>query len=87
MTVAFGYMEEPNIVSALALGKKQGLKFEIMATSFFLSRRSLRMLPHTGMPHWQDRLYMMLYRSVVDATEFYRLPTNRVVEMGQQLAI
>lgn len=87
VTVAFGYMEEPNIVSALALGKKQGLKFEIMATSFFLSRRSLRALPHTGMPRWQDRLYMILYRSVADATEFYRLPTNRVVEMGQQLAI
>ncbi|WP_185983938.1 potassium transporter Kup [Aureimonas mangrovi] len=87
VTVTFGYMEEPNVPAALALAKRQGLKFEIMQTSFFLSRRSLRALAHRGMPNWQDRLYIALYRQVADATQFYRLPTNRVVEMGQQLAI
>lgn len=88
MTLTFGYMEEPNVPAALALAKKQGvLKFEIMSTSFFLSRRSLRALSETGMPAWQDRLYIALYGQVTDATRFYKLPTNRVVELGQQLAI
>ncbi|MFD2238741.1 potassium transporter Kup [Aureimonas populi] len=87
VTVTFGYMEEPNVPAALALARRKGLAFEIMSTSFFLSRRSLRALPGRGMPNWQDRLYIALNGQVADATQFYRLPTNRVVEMGQQLAI
>ncbi|WP_245413596.1 potassium transporter Kup [Mangrovicella endophytica] len=87
VSLTFGYMEEPNVPKALAAAKKKGLKFEIMSTSFFLSRRSLRRSPHAGMPLWQDDLYILMAQSAADASSFYRLPTNRVVEMGQQFTV
>jgi KUP system potassium uptake protein len=85
--LAFGYMEEPNVPKALALGRKQGLKFDIMTTSFFLNRRSFRSHPREGLPVWQEKLFISLSKSAADATGFYRLPTDRVVEIGQQLLI
>ena len=80
--LTFGYMEHPNIPKALAICRKQGWKFDIMTTSFFLSRRSLRASPNSGMPVWQDRLFIMLARTAADATEYFQIPTGRVVEVG-----
>jgi KUP system potassium uptake protein len=85
--LTFGYMEEPNVPKALAKCRKQGLKFDIMSTSFFLNRRSFRPSPASGMPIWQDRLYIALTRQAADATNFYRIPSNRVVELGQQFTV
>jgi KUP system potassium uptake protein len=85
--LTFGYMEEPNVPKALSLAKKKGLKFEIMSTSFFLSRRVFRATANVGMPQWQDRLYITLAISAADTSNYYCLPTNRVVEMGQQFTI
>ena len=83
----FGYMEEPNVPKALAAARKQGLKFDIMSTSFFLNRRSYKSDPNKGLPVWQEKLFISLAKSAADVTGFYRLPTNRVVEMGQQVMI
>ncbi len=83
----FGYMEEPNVPKALALARKQGLKFDIMRTSFFLSRRSFKSDPTGGLPRWQEKLFIGMAKTAADVTGFYRLPTNRVVEVGQQVAI
>jgi KUP system potassium uptake protein len=83
----FGYMEEPNVPKALAFARKQGLKFDIMSTSFFLNRRSFKSDPNKGLPVWQEKLFISLAKSAADVTGFYRLPTNRVVEMGQQVMI
>ena len=85
--LTFGYMEEPNVPKAMTLAKKKGLKFEIMSTSFFLSRRAFRATAQAGMPLWQDRLYISMAMSAADSSGFYCLPTNRVVEMGQQFTI
>lgn len=85
--MTFGYMEEPNIPRALGLARKQGLKFDIMATSFFLSRRSFRHSKSQGLPTWQESLYIGLSRSAANATDFYHLPMNRVIELGQQFLI
>jgi KUP system potassium uptake protein len=85
--LSFGYMEEPNVPKALALARKQGLKFDIMSTSFFLNRRSFKSDPSAGLPVWQEKLFVGLAKSAADVTGFYRLPTNRVVEMGQQVMI
>lgn len=87
ITLTFGYMEQPNIPRALASCRKQGWKFDIMTTSFFLSRRSLKAAPNSGMPMWQDRLFIGLARSAADATEYFQIPTGRVVEIGTQVAI
>ena len=85
--LTFGYMEHPNVPKALAICRKQGWKFDIMTTSFFLSRRSLKPSPHSGMPLWQDKLFIGLARSAADATEYFQIPTGRVVEVGTQVAI
>ena len=87
VTLTFGYMEQPNIPKALAICRKQGWKFDIMTTSFFLSRRSLKASPNSGMPVWQDRLFIVLARTAADATEYFQIPTGRVVEIGTQVAI
>ena len=87
VTLTFGYMEQPNIPRALAICRKKGWKFDIMTTSFFLSRRSLKASPNSGMPAWQDRLFIGLARTAADATEYFQIPTGRVVEIGTQVAI
>ncbi|MDR2857950.1 MAG: potassium transporter Kup [Novosphingobium sp.] len=87
VTLTFGYMETPNIPKALAICRKMGWKFDIMSTSFFLSRRSLKYAPDSRMPAWQDKLFIRLTRSAADATEYFRIPTGRVVEIGAQVAI
>lgn len=87
VTLKFGYMEQPNVPKAMALCRKQGWKFDIMTTSFFLSRRSLKPAANSGLPLWQDKLYIGLARSAADATEYFQIPTGRVVEIGTQVAI
>jgi KUP system potassium uptake protein len=87
VNLTFGYMEQPNIPKALAICRKQGWKFDIMTTSFFLSRRSLKASANSGMPIWQDRLFIQLARTAADATEYFQIPTGRVVEIGTQVAI
>ncbi|TIS20886.1 MAG: potassium transporter Kup [Mesorhizobium sp.] len=87
VTLTFGYMEQPNIPRALAICRKQGWKFDIMTTSFFLSRRSLKASPNSGMPVWQDKLFIGLARTAADATEYFQIPTGRVVEIGTQVAV
>ena len=77
MLLTFGYMEQPNVPRALALAKKEGVKFDIMNTSFFLSRRSFRPAPDVGMPLWQDKLFIAMTKAASDASGFYRLPSNR----------
>ncbi|WP_354041380.1 potassium transporter Kup [Devosia sp. UYZn731] len=86
--VTFGYMETPNIPKALALGRKLGWKFDIMSTSFFLSRRSLKAGNKQGLLRfWQDRLFTRLARNASDATEYFHIPTGRVVEIGTQVVL
>jgi KUP system potassium uptake protein len=85
--MTYGYMETPNIPRGLALLRKLGFKFDIMATSFFLSRRSIRPAAHSGMPLWQDRLFIFLAKSASDATDFFQIPTGRVVEVGTQVTV
>jgi KUP system potassium uptake protein len=80
-------MEIPNVPKALAVARKKGWSFDIMSTSFFLSRRSLRPAAKSIMPRWQDRLFIGLTRTASDATDFFQIPTGRVVEVGTQVAV
>jgi K+ transporter len=72
---------------ALALCKKAGLKFEIMQTSFYLGRRTLVSKANSGLPGWQDKLYIALSGLGIDPSAYFSLPANRVVEIGEQVAI
>jgi KUP system potassium uptake protein len=87
VSLKFGYMERPNIPKALAIARKHGWSFDIMSTSFFLSRRALKVAAHPGMPRWQDQLFIALAKSASDATDFFQIPTGRVVEVGTQVTI
>ncbi|WP_236823778.1 potassium transporter Kup [Blastochloris viridis] len=85
--LTFGYMESPNVPRGLALARKLGLSFDIMSTSFFLSRRSLRPAAEPGMPLWQDHMFILLSKTASDATDFFQIPAGRVVEVGTQITL
>ncbi len=87
VSLKFGYMETPNVPQALAIARRQGWSFDIMSTSFFLSRRALKPAAHSGMPLWQDHLFIWLAKSASDATDFFQIPTGRVVEVGTQVTV
>ncbi len=87
VTLTFGYMEQPNIPRALAICRKLGWKFDIMTTSFFLSRRSIKPAAKSDMPLWQDKFFIFLARTAADATEYFQIPTGRVVEIGTQITV
>jgi KUP system potassium uptake protein len=83
----FGFMESPNVPKALVIARKLGWQFDIMSTSFFVSRRSLKPSAQSGMPRWQDHLFIAMSRSANDATDYFQIPTGRVVEVGTQVTI
>lgn len=86
--LTFGYMEVPNVPRALALARKEGLALEMMSTSYFLNRRSFRPATERApMPLWQDKLFITMTKAATDASGFYRLPSNRVLELGQQFVV
>ena len=87
ITLRYGYMERPNIPRGLVLCRGLGLKFDIMNTSFFLSRRTVIPAANSAMPMWQDRLYIFLAKNSEDPTSFFHLPPGRVVELGTQVTI
>jgi KUP system potassium uptake protein len=87
MELRYGYMESPNIPKGLGILRKQGFKFDIMSTSFFLSRRSIKPSVNSGMPLWQDKLFISMARSATDATSYFQIPTGRVVEVGTQVTV
>jgi KUP system potassium uptake protein len=87
VVLRFGFMETPNVPRALAVARKRGWQYDIMSTSFFLSRRQVKPAAHSAMPRWQDRLFIALTRSANDATAYFQIPTERVVEIGTQVAV
>src|SRR6201996_4488535 len=87
VTLRFGFMESPNVPKTLAIARKLGWTFDIMSTSFFLSRRALKPAAHSGMPRWQDHLFIALSRTANDATDYFQIPSGRVVEVGTQVTV
>jgi KUP system potassium uptake protein len=83
----FGFMESPHVPKALSIARKKGLVFDTMSTSFFLSRRSVRPDARSGMPLWQDKLFIFLAQNADDASSYFQLPTDRVVEIGTQVTV
>ncbi len=85
--ITYGFMEDPNLPAALAQAKGEGLSFDIMSTSFFVGRRSIKPSARDGMPVWQDHLFIAMMRQAYDATQYFRIPPGRVVELGTQIVI
>jgi KUP system potassium uptake protein len=83
----FGFMESPRVPAALALMRKAGYKCDIMTASFFLGRWTIKPAPNSGMPLWQDRLFITLARQAAPPTDFFSIPSDRVVELGAQVMV
>jgi len=79
-------METPSVPKALGQARKEGLSFDIMSTSFFLSRRSVRLDARSQIPAWHDRLFA-LAGNASDAFRSFQLPTDLIVEAGTQAAV
>jgi KUP system potassium uptake protein len=83
----FGFMQSHNVSQALAHLRKTGFKFDIMSTSFYLGRRKLVPDAASGMPMWQDRLFIAMANTATDPSDYFHLPANRVVELGSHVII
>ncbi|AYM04589.1 MULTISPECIES: potassium transporter Kup [Agrobacterium] len=83
----FGFMETQNVTQALGYLRRTGYKFDIMSTSFYLGRRKLVPDPKSGMPGWQNRLFIALAETAADPSDYFRLPANRVVELGSHVVV
>lgn len=87
VTMTFGYMEDPNVPQGLGQCRKLGWKFDIMSTSFLLSRRTLKLSTKSTLPGWQSRLFILLSRNAAGASDYFHIPAGRVVEIGTQMNI
>ena len=87
-TVRYGFMETPDVPLALMRASDQAdLCFDPMDTTYFASRESIVARPHRGMPIWRDWLFAVLHRNAAPATDFFRIPTTRLVELGAPVEI
>ena len=87
MSLRYGFLEETDVPAALKRADICGGPFEMMKTSFFLSRQTLLPSAKPGMALWREKLFAWMLRNAASAMEFFRLPTNRVVELGSQVEI
>jgi KUP system potassium uptake protein len=87
VTVHYGFMEEPDIPAALSHCALKGLNFDLMSTSFFVSRETVIPSLKRGMAPWREKLFSWMSKNAMSATDFFKIPTNRVVEMGTQVEI
>jgi len=83
----YGFMETPSVPKILEHCRRKDLNIDIASTSFFLSRRSLKTTLKSEMPRWQERLFIWLAGRAEDATEYFRIPSDRVVEVGTQVMV
>jgi KUP system potassium uptake protein len=83
----FGFLEETNVPATLDLVDFCGPKFDMMNTSFFLSRQTLIASKIPGMAIWREKVFAWMLRNAANAMEFFKLPSNRVVELGSQVEI
>ena len=87
VTLTYGFMETPDVMKGLQLCRHRGLNIDPPATSFFLSRRTLRPTPKSQMGRLQERLFIWLSRSAENATTYFQIPSDRVVEIGTQIVV
>nr|WP_233281558.1 potassium transporter Kup [Sphingomonas changnyeongensis] len=87
LVIKYGFMQEPDVPAALKNLTGCGPEFKMMDTSFFLARQTLLASSRPGMALWREKLFAWMLRNAESAMEFFRLPTNRVVELGSQVEI
>jgi len=83
----FGFMEDPDVPQVFAVSEAHGFKLQDARTTYFLSRETIIASDKPGMFMWRERLFAFMSRNAQSATAFFRLPPNRVVELGMQVEI
>jgi KUP system potassium uptake protein len=87
ITGYYGFKEQPDVPALLAECAQKGLEFDMMDTSFFLSRERIIASVAPGMALWREKLFVGMSRNAAAATDFFQIPTNRVVELGTQIEL
>jgi KUP system potassium uptake protein len=87
ISLLFGFMQDPDVPRALKDVEIDGRKFDMMDTTFFLGRETLIPKGSLGMPVWREKLFVLMSRNATSAMEFFRLPPNRVIELGAQIEL
>jgi len=87
ISVQYGFLDQPNIPRALAQCRLQQFHFNLMETSFFVGREKIIPARRGGLARWRKRLFVLMSNNMLDATEFFRIPPNRVVELGGQVEL
>ncbi|MBS0509943.1 MAG: potassium transporter Kup [Proteobacteria bacterium] len=87
VTVLYGFKDEPDIPLALSMCAEAGLTLDMMDTSFFLGRETLIPRLRSEMAYWRELLFIAMFRNAGSATAFFRIPSNRVVELGSQVVL
>ncbi len=87
LIIRYGFMQSPDVPAALAACRTCGLEFDLMRTSFFLSRETIVPSLYPGMARWREILFAFMALNATSATKFFNIPTERVVELGTQLEI
>jgi KUP system potassium uptake protein len=85
--VFYGFMETPDLPAALESCATRGLPFDMMSTSFFISRALIVTSPNPGMMKWRESLFLALSKNAMNAADFFKIPANRVIEMGTRIEI
>jgi KUP system potassium uptake protein len=87
MTADFGFKEDPDVPALLEESGRRGFPFDMMETSFFVSRETLIATVAPGMALWREKLFVSMSKNAIKASEFFQIPTNRVVELGTQVEL
>ncbi|KUM03881.1 low affinity potassium transporter Kup [Chromobacterium subtsugae] len=83
----YGFKEDPNVLQVMEMCAKEGFELELMDTSFFLSRETIVPTERPGMARWREKLFVWMSKNAMRATDFFQVPTNRVVELGAQVEL
>jgi KUP system potassium uptake protein len=87
MRIQYGFMEDPNVPEALRQAREQGLHIDLDDTTYFLGRETIIVTARQGMAVWREKVFVLMARNAVRATAFFRLPPERVVELGVQVEV
>jgi KUP system potassium uptake protein len=87
VTATYGFAQQPNVPDAIQQAKEQGLEVDVNETTYFLGRETILVTRTPGMAIWREKLFVLMTRNAVRATAFFRIPPERVVELGMQLEI
>ena len=87
IVIRYGFMESPDVPRALKLCEPMGITFDMMETTFYLSRESIVPAERKHFAQWRAHLFKLMTKNATSATDFFKIPSNRVVELGSQLVI